>query len=755
MDSTLPSSHIGEMESQDQSSLRNTPKLDIDSNKSQPKSKNNEFDCKSWSEQQHHDHDIQWLHSPNASSPLGTLAAKNRLSDVQSRFSDVPDKYLIGHRLSTKSNSTTRSSIASSILSRTLSTTSTALSRYSSIRSSGGFDPVFTSPISPHSPCPGKDDLESPPSYYCTLCSASFDSVDEWKSHELECHDRRAQYICTECHAAYGQISLLAVHRQDAHNLRTSPSEISVNTVRDPVKRSAWGCGFCAMYLPSRPDFLDHVGGHYDEGRSITEWRHSFVIKGLLHQPGVEDAWRALISKMEPVVGKEDTLFWDSRVTGRAPPSTSVNDVSTPRLQDWLERFAEGQMHPQTIVKAAYDLACTTAPQHSTAPEHTDDPVHDLYMRINDSSTPPSHDVTTTLTPTQSDDRSALQPFPPEISHGSISSSTQETASDGSSFDRRAKSKPSYSLPRPISVREDGQAAPSKIFVKIEGSSCTSGIGDMPPPLPFPFQPRRGGLRRIDSERNLTSPKGPITTVTPNEGEASHFDRAATSTPSSQSSLPSCRTPRLPALLESTSEGRMDRLAVSELNEVSSLRSHSNSSVLSARTVENYANHDDSASECDSVSEPDLWLEFDVKSAASKEWSRTYQREIDKVMESLWSQYNQDWDAMIRGCAGGSSHNAPRGRECQPARRPQTTGSSGSRHTSGRGLRPSNRYPIDGDDEEDEEGRYPPNTSPAKSGSASPKRFACPFRKHDPRTFNLQDHQICVVNAWPTIPRLK
>ncbi|KAK4217487.1 hypothetical protein QBC37DRAFT_260462, partial [Rhypophila decipiens] len=595
-------------------------------------------------------------------------------------------------------------SITSSILSRSLSTASTALSRYSSVRSAADSDLVFTSPISPWSSYPEEEPARLSRSYWCTLCQESFRSSNEWKSHELDC--------------------------QDAHLLRAAPDHVAVNTVRPSAQRGAWGCGFCASYAQSLPEYLDHVGGHYDEGRVLYEWQHSSVIKGLLRQPDIEDAWRALLSERGHVAGEDDAFFWDSRITGRS--SAGFADPTSPGLQDLLECFSMAQMKPQLLAKTAYELACVTAPDH----DHAEDTIDELSIHINVNSLP-----------LLNNNAAATRPGPSSSTPAVVSENrNQQNAFTGS-----------YTLPEPGSARSSPQGHPSKIYVKVEGATT-----NQPPAAASGSTPqRRGVLRRIDSERNLSTPRAVsvVATASPRPADGPFLDITGTSplSISDQRSALGGRASPMPAVRELPGEGQTNLLVVTESNEASSIRSHSNSSVLSARTGNQSMSYDDSAGELvsnDSASEPDLQMEVVGNPAASREWRRVYHQTVETVMEQLWSQYNDDWDRMIRSHAGGSSNHRSRGNERDSSRRGQ--GSASSRHSSGRNLGPGSWHPIEGDDEEDHN-RHPgnPNTSASKSSLTGGTRFVCPYRKHDPQSYNLHDHQVCTVHTWPTIPRLK
>ncbi|KAL2129005.1 hypothetical protein VTI74DRAFT_8359 [Chaetomium olivicolor] len=121
-------------------------------------------------------------------------------------------------------------------------------------------------------------------------------------------------------------------------------------------------------------------------------------------------------------------------------------------------------------------------------------------------------------------------------------------------------------------------------------------------------------------------------------------------------------------------------------------------------------------------------------------------------MAKLWVRYNHEWDVLIRQCMGGRSGDASRPREASGRVRKVTS----SRQPPGNRLSPNGRWVGEEDKQDEEEGEgYRPPSSQSKRSSASPKRFACPFRKHDPFTYNINDHEVCAIRSWSTISRLK
>jgi hypothetical protein len=154
----------------------------------------------------------------------------------------------------------------------------------------------------------------------------------------------------------------------------------------------------------------------------------------------------------------------------------------------------------------------------------------------------------------------------------------------------------------------------------------------------------------------------------------------------------------------------------------------------------------------DSLSEPDSWLESGGILTATKVWRHSFQRTVDLGMTRLWVRYNHDWDALVRQCVGEVSGDSGQYRESSGRVR---KGAS-SRYATNNSLRPNARSFGQDEDEEGEEGEGYPAPSPlSKRNSGSAKKFACPFRKRDPLTYNIQDHEVCAIRSWSTISRLK
>ena len=274
--------------------------------------------------------------------------------------------------------------------------------------------------------------------------------------------------------------------------------------------------------------------------------------------------------------------------------------------------------------------------------------------------------------------------------------------------------------------------------------------------LPTLFKPT--GLRRIESSRTLALPT--------NNGLAKTLERPVIKFPPQ---IPSSDAPPNPirrtAELHSRSLGiqedsspagsKLKALSPLSVNAESSVRPHASSSTLSTHTRDGSQGFGDSTSEVnsdDSVSEPDSWLEVDGIPRATKVWKSAFQRHVDQGMARLWARYNRDLDLLITQCVGDRNGDSAQFRESSGRVR---KGAS-SRHAPSKSLRPSGRLPAQEDEDDDDEAEgYRPPSSMSKRSLESAKRFACPFRKHDPLTYNIYDHEVCAIRSWLTISRLK
>ncbi|KAK3388604.1 hypothetical protein B0T20DRAFT_98842 [Sordaria brevicollis] len=684
------------------------------------------------------------------------------------------------HDLTSKNSRTSlastsrRSSAAPSIFSTAglrVSTASTVYSRYSIRQQSlDSADP--TSSITPWSSekCDERFNTDdSSPRYYCTFCDAIFGCPVQWRDHELKDHDRPEEYQCSICHDSFPERPSLAAHCRVVHGL-SSPS--TAEHIVKLATRGAWGCGFCGAFAQLRPDYLDHIGRHCEEGMQRVHWQHSSVIRGLLKQPKILEAWNCLVANQERERGTKLHFAWDEHTTGRHADIKVVDAHNPSRLQDILEFFATSSSDPHTVAQYAFDMAQIRTEQNVSIlvkayyshglrplPESPDDigsPLIDEKDRLHlgaendgkhsDISVP----YNTSPLPVSSTAEAFTTAFPLQ---------TPGMASElfvDWDYHTHAQSKASQSQEADIAPeRKSTPNTTENASFLVAKATEYSHLKSTAPPVVK-------GLRRIDSDRYLDALNSggadlargePI--QRPRTTLASEHTKSLVS---AERDVKAIQNPSLSdALLELAPRNnvvRKDWLLVPKPGSRSSLDSPSVSSLHSGNTRNRYLTLDDSTSERiseDSLSDPDVWAEHDISHDHTGAWSKAYQRAINSVIQRLWSQYNQNWDALIRSCVGSvGSTNTER---MDPYRAGKATP---SRRRPGGSLRPpsSRRTPDDDDDDDDDDGSQP-SPYASRPGSAMSKRFACPFRKHNPEKYNRVDYDICANKDWPTIPRLK
>ncbi|KAK4195303.1 hypothetical protein QBC40DRAFT_289321 [Triangularia verruculosa] len=619
------------------------------------------------------------------------------------------------------SASTARSSAVPSIFSQRLSTFSA--STRLSIRQSS-----IESPISATSPLYLRtDSIKEEGPYFCTFCSDSFATKEEWRLHEADFHDKREIYSCKSCSAVFRRAISLMDHESDEHGIE-STGEVPLAARHSPL-RAAWGCGFCATLFRSRTDYLDHVGDHYDEGLEREHWQHSLVIKALLQQPKIEEAWKALVAEEEAAEGATLRFMWDPSNSGRL---SDVEESSS--LQDVLEFFGnKATLSAEEIAVMAYDLAqkrvqrdvSNVLPQHFARLDPDEIPETEVMSTAGSSSASPQD------LPQSVDDMSLAAT---SKLHITLSSNLAKSSFSSLIADKIARESSTSRAPGTIG---DGIARPSSV-------PAVSSQARPPPSIALRNVATRGNLRRVDNGLPRSPPAFQISenrSGTPPRPSPGGLGSTITSLSSTQDSSTPVHLP--------------DHVLVARASPLSSIRPHTSSSTLSSHAKDTAKWLDDSTSGTvtdDSVSDTDSWLEPDGLSSAARTWKSTFNQTVELGMGALWTRYNRDWNALIVQCVGeaGRSSSSPHYRDTSGRVR------KGTSSRQAKNLRPGGRYPVDDEDEDDDDGEgQRPGSSLSKRSSLSTKKFACPFRKHDPQKYSLQEHEVCAVRSWGTISRLK
>src|SRR3569833_1213136 len=195
--------------------------------------------------------------------------------------------------------------------------------------------PLDSPSAAQHRPTSHASTAPSTRAYWCLSCGKKQSSRSEWKQHDSEQHH----------------------HRRRPRRRSGSPAG---------HRRRARGCGFCAAFLGSQDRFQDHVALHFEAGKTLAHWHHENVIYGLLHQPAVHEAWKALQAARYAALprAQRPKMGWDAAVTGRGDG----------QLQSLLEYFDPSRHSPWDVARLADDLAIRITLSVVAAMDESGDP---------------------------------------------------------------------------------------------------------------------------------------------------------------------------------------------------------------------------------------------------------------------------------------------------------------------------------------------------------------------------------------------
>lgn len=125
---------------------------------------------------------------------------------------------------------------------------------------------------------------------------------------------------------------------------------------------------------------------------------------------------------------------------------------------------------------------------------------------------------------------------------------------------------------------------------------------------------------------------------------------------------------------------------------------------------------------------------------------------VDRLMKEFWPIFNQ-WATAYTTRRGESSSSVPSLNATSTSKLTATT--RGTNSTQGTKRSRDDRDDGDGSNG-DGQGTKPPGKSP-ESPSAGDKdqRFACPYRKHNPRKYCVTDWKLCALTHHKTVARVK
>jgi hypothetical protein len=171
--------------------------------------------------------------------------------------------------------------------------------------------------------------VESKSFYFCTTCDTSFDDSKSWREHEYETHERQYFWSCPAPGCSKRIVTCSAdfeKHHEEAHGCENCSHAYGVK--RPFPSKRAWGCGFdnCQETFNSWDLRCDHVATHFEEMADdddkeshLNQWKYSNMIRNLLRQPDVNDAYDREMTKLHG----DDKVFWP-RMKWQADSSTDL-----------------------------------------------------------------------------------------------------------------------------------------------------------------------------------------------------------------------------------------------------------------------------------------------------------------------------------------------------------------------------------------------------------------------------------------------
>ena len=163
--------------------------------------------------------------------------------------------------------------------------------------------------------------------------------------------------------------------------------------------------------------------------------------------------------------------------------------------------------------------------------------------------------------------------------------------------------------------------------------------------------------------------------------------------------------------------------------------------------------HSDSQTD-DSWDETD-WEEdtaTDMNIAALSNLSAKKQNIIKRLMGEFWVIFNQSWGHNTRqhGSGSQSSHPASSSNSQGSGNLPR----SSSKKTNGKRPRHTSDDQDPGEDEDDQHPKRVANSFTIEC-NADPRRFACPYRRHDPIKYCVRNWRSCALTGLETVARVK
>ncbi|KAF8860486.1 hypothetical protein BDZ45DRAFT_313592 [Acephala macrosclerotiorum] len=119
---------------------------------------------------------------------------------------------------------------------------------------------------------------------------------------------------------------------------------------------------------------------------------------------------------------------------------------------------------------------------------------------------------------------------------------------------------------------------------------------------------------------------------------------------------------------------------------------------------------------------------------------------VNRLMSEFWVLFNQNWTSEFRHHGSGASPS--------PSSVSNGTFSEQASRALGNRKRARGKEPEDPEDD-DRGASKRAGKQPATEPVSVELQYACPYRKHDPRKYCVQDWKICAINSHKNVARIK
>lgn len=158
----------------------------------------------------------------------------------------------------------------------------------------------------------------SPSKYHCTKpsCKATFKRAHDWKKHEKKQHEQCEAWKCLNCHEEFWEATRFGSPHRAQHDCALqvlTNCQHTEEACHVPLRKVAWGCGFCGVLHSSWDARCSHIARHFERelhfdssgkgirGREKSEWDTSLEIRALLEREELAVHFQMILAQAYPV----------------------------------------------------------------------------------------------------------------------------------------------------------------------------------------------------------------------------------------------------------------------------------------------------------------------------------------------------------------------------------------------------------------------------------------------------------------------